>query len=64
MKYSITMSSFKEIFEPLTDALPLLKRLNYDAVEFIGEDQSSMDLNNFTEILITHDLKVSGVTGM
>lgn len=64
MKYSVTMSSFKEIFEPLTDALPVLKRLNYDAVEFIGEGQSSRDLNNFTETLIAHDLKVSGVTGM
>ncbi|HZD36904.1 MAG TPA: sugar phosphate isomerase/epimerase [Nitrososphaeraceae archaeon] len=64
MKYSITLSSFKEIFESPTDALPMIERLNYDAVEFIGEDDSSEDLDNFTENLASYDLKVSGVTGM
>lgn len=64
MKYSVTLSSFKEIFESLTDALPVLKELNYDAVEFIGEDYSTMDLDNFAEVLVSYDLKVSGVTGM
>jgi D-psicose/D-tagatose/L-ribulose 3-epimerase len=64
MKYSVTLSSFKEIFESFTDALPVLKELNYDAVEFIGEDYSTMDLDNFAEVLASYDLKVSGVTGM
>lgn len=64
MKYSVTLSSFKEIFESLTDALPVLKELNFDGVEFVGEDYSTMDLDNFTEILASYDLKVSGVTGM
>ncbi|MGH9974335.1 MAG: sugar phosphate isomerase/epimerase family protein [Nitrososphaeraceae archaeon] len=64
MKYSVTLSSFKEIFESLFDALPVIKQLNYDAVEFIGEDNSDKDLENFTQALASHDLKVSGVTGM
>ena len=64
MKYSVTLSSFKEIFESLINALPVIKQLNYDAVEFIGEDNSGKDLDNFTEALVSHDLKVSGVTGM
>ena len=51
MKYSITLSSFKEIFESLTNALPVLKQLNYDAVEFIGEDYSAKDLDEFIEAL-------------
>ena len=64
MKYSVTLSSFKEIFEALTPVLPVLKQLNYDAVEFIGENYSPKYLDNFTEALASHDLKVSGVTGM
>ncbi len=64
MKYSVTLSSFREIFESLTETLPVLKKLNYDAVEFIGEKQSRKDLDSFTDILDTLDLEVSGVTGM
>lgn len=64
MKYSVTLSSFKGIFESLTEALPVLKKLNYDAVEFIGEKQSRKDLDSFTDILDTLDLEVAGVTGM
>jgi sugar phosphate isomerase/epimerase len=64
MKYSVTLSSFKEIFTSFVNALPVIKQLNYDAVEFIGEDNSSKDLESFTEALASHDLKVSGVTGM
>jgi sugar phosphate isomerase/epimerase len=64
MKYSITLSSFKEIFESLTNALPVLKQLKYDAVEFIGEDYSAKDLDEFIEALASYDLKISGVTGM
>ena len=64
MKYSVTLSSFKEIFESLTSVLPLLEQLNYDAVEFIGEEYSRGYMNAFTEALTSHDLKVSGVTGM
>lgn len=64
MRYSITLSSFKEIFKSPTDALPMIARLNYDAVEFTGEDDSGTDLDNFTEALASYDLKVSGVTGM
>ena len=40
MKYSVTLSSLKEIFESLTNALPVIKQLGYDSVEFIGEDNS------------------------
>jgi sugar phosphate isomerase/epimerase len=64
MKYSVTLSSFKEIFQSPTKALPMIKQLNYDAVEFKGEDVSSEDLDNFTGALASYDLKVSGVTGM
>lgn len=64
MKYSVTLSSFKEIFESLTNALPVLKQLNYDAVEYIGEDNSSKDIDDFTQALASNDLTVSGVTGM
>jgi D-psicose/D-tagatose/L-ribulose 3-epimerase len=64
MKYSVTLSSFKEIFNTLIDALPVIKQLNYDAVEFIGEDNPDKELKNFTQALASHDLKVSGVTGM
>jgi sugar phosphate isomerase/epimerase len=64
MKYSITLSSFREIFESSTTALPIIKQLNYDAVEFIGEDYSVKELDEFTVALTSYDLKVSGVTGM
>lgn len=64
MKYSVTLSSFTEIFESLIQALPMLKQLGYDAIEFIGEDNSKKELDGFIEALTSHDLKVSGVTGM
>jgi sugar phosphate isomerase/epimerase len=64
MKYSVTLSSLKEIFESLTNALPVLKQLGYDSVEFMGEDRSRKELDNFTEALTSNDMKVSGVTGM
>ena len=64
MKYSVTLSSFTEIFESLIQALPMLKQLGYDAIEFIGEDNSKKELLSFTEALTSYDLKVSGVTGM
>src|ERR687892_307145 len=64
MKYSVTLSSFIEIFESLTQALPMLKQLGYDAIEVIGEDNSRKELDSFIETLTSYDLKVSGVTGM
>jgi D-psicose/D-tagatose/L-ribulose 3-epimerase len=64
MKYSVTLSSFREIFEPLTNTLPVLKQLGYGSVELIGEDNSRKELDNFTEVLTSNDMKVSGVTGM
>jgi D-psicose/D-tagatose/L-ribulose 3-epimerase len=42
----------------------VLKKLNYDAIEFIGEKQSRKDLDSFIDILDTLDLEVAGVTGM
>jgi D-psicose/D-tagatose/L-ribulose 3-epimerase len=64
MKYSVTLSSFIEIFESLTQALPMLKQLGYDAIEVIGEDNSRKELDSFIEALTSYNLKVSGVTGM
>lgn len=63
MKYSITLSSFREIFESPTDALSLIKLLNCD-VELAGEDESTLKPDKFTEALASYDLKVSGITGM
>lgn len=64
MKYSVTLSSFKEICEPLTSTLRILKELRYDGVECIGEGLAAKDLKNFKEVLVTYSLETSGVTGV
>jgi D-psicose/D-tagatose/L-ribulose 3-epimerase len=64
LKYSVTLSSFTQICEPLTNTLRILNELGYDGVECVGEGSTANDLQGLKEVLLTYSLEVSGVTGM
>jgi sugar phosphate isomerase/epimerase len=61
-KYSITLHSFRNI-EPPEQTLPRLKEHGYDAVEMFGEPDQ-VDYKNIKEIAASHELIISGITGM
>jgi sugar phosphate isomerase/epimerase len=61
-KYSITLSSFKDI-EPLKTTLERLTMLGFDAVEMYGEPDS-VDVSSILEIFNSYNIPISGVTGM
>jgi len=62
-KYSITLSSFRNINEPLKETLERLIRQNYDAVEMFGEPYK-LDLKSLKETFCSFDLHICGITGM
>jgi D-psicose/D-tagatose/L-ribulose 3-epimerase len=64
LKYSVTLSSFTQICEPLNNTLRILNELGYDGVECVGEGSSVSHSKGFKEVLLTYGLEVSGVTGM
>jgi sugar phosphate isomerase/epimerase len=62
-KYSITLSSFRNLKEPLEKTLERLIHQNYDAVEMFGEPQG-LDWKSVNEMFCSFDISVRGITGM
>jgi sugar phosphate isomerase/epimerase len=62
-KYSITLSSFRNIEEPLQKILETLGHQGYDAVEMFGEP-NKVDLKSLNEIFHSFNIPVCGITGM
>ena len=62
-KYSITLSSFRNIREPLEKTLERLTRQKYDAVEMFGEP-NKLDLKSVNETFCSFGIPVCGITGM
>ncbi len=63
LKYSITLSSFRSIVEPLEQTLHTLLNQGYDAIEMFGEPES-VKLEYLRELFQSYDISVCGVTGM
>jgi D-psicose/D-tagatose/L-ribulose 3-epimerase len=63
LKYSITLSSFRNINEALEKTLERLVIQGYDAVEVLALPDKS-DLLAMKETLDTFDLQISGISGM
>ena len=63
LKYSITLSSFRSIVEPLEQTLHTLLSQGYDAIEMFGEPES-VKLEYLRELFQSYDISVCGVTGM
>jgi sugar phosphate isomerase/epimerase len=61
-KYSITLSSFKDI-EPLKTTLERMTTLGFDAVEMYGEPDS-VDVGSIIDLFHSHNMSISGITGM
>jgi sugar phosphate isomerase/epimerase len=62
-KYSITLSSFRNIEEPLEKTLERLGQQGYEAVEMFGEPYK-LDLKNLNDTLHSFNIPVCGITGM
>ena len=62
-KYSITLSSFRNIREPLEKTLERLTRQKYDAVEMFGEP-NKLDLKSVNEAFRSFGIQVCGITGI
>jgi len=62
-KYSITLSSFRNLREPLEKTLERLTHQKYDAVEMFGEPHK-VDLKNVNETICSFGIPVCGITGM
>ena len=62
-KYSITLSSFKDIIEQAERILETITSQGFDAVEMFGEP-SVMNSKNLAESIRSFNISVSGVTGM
>jgi sugar phosphate isomerase/epimerase len=62
-KHSITLSSFRNIREPIEKTLERLTRQKYDAVEMFGEPQK-LDLKSVNETFRSFGIPVCGITGM
>ncbi len=61
-KYSITLSSFKDI-EPLKTTLERMTMFGFDAVEMYGEPDS-MDVSSIMDLFHSYNISISGITGM
>jgi len=62
-KYSITLSSFRDIKEPLEKTLERLIHQKYNAVEMFGEPYD-LDLKYLKDIFCSFEIPVCGITGM
>jgi len=62
-KYSITLSSFRNIGEPLEKTLETLGHQGYDAIEMFGEPDT-VDLKKLNETFHSFNIPVCGITGM
>ena len=63
LKYSITLSSFRNIAEPLEQTLDKLLEQRYDAIEMFGEPEK-LQLKYLQDVFQSYDVSVCGVTGM
>ncbi|MFL6454059.1 MAG: hypothetical protein ACJ71L_08705, partial [Nitrososphaeraceae archaeon] len=63
LKYSITLSSFRNIAEPLEETLDKLVKQGYDAIEMFGEPQK-VQLKYLQDVFHSYNIPVCGVTGM
>jgi D-psicose/D-tagatose/L-ribulose 3-epimerase len=63
LKYSITLSSFRNIAEPLEETLDKLIKQGYDAIEMFGEPQK-VQLKYLQDVFHSYNIPVCGVTGM
>jgi len=61
-KYSITLSSFKDI-EPLEATLERMTMLRFDAVEMYGEPDS-VDVSSILDLFHSYNIPIIGITGM
>ncbi|HEX7818597.1 MAG TPA: hypothetical protein VF419_04400, partial [Nitrososphaeraceae archaeon] len=61
-KYSITLSSFKNL-EPIQETLEKLKNQGFDMVEVYGEPDL-IDVKSLSHQLDSFSIDVSGITGM
>ena len=61
-KYSITLSSFKDI-EPLKTTLERMTKLSFDAVEMYGEPDT-VDVGSILDLFHSYNMPISGITGM
>ncbi|HYY49326.1 MAG TPA: sugar phosphate isomerase/epimerase family protein [Nitrososphaeraceae archaeon] len=63
LKYSITLSSFRNIVEPLEQTLDRLIIQGYDAVEMFGEPES-VELEHLKELFQSYNISICAITGM
>jgi D-psicose/D-tagatose/L-ribulose 3-epimerase len=63
LKYSITLSSFRNIAEPLEQILDRLVKQGYDAVEMYGEPEN-IQLKFLQDVFESYNISVCAVTGM
>jgi sugar phosphate isomerase/epimerase len=63
LKYSITLSSFRNIAEPLEQILDRLVKQGYDAVEMYGEPEN-VQLKYLQDVFESYNISVCAVTGM
>ena len=61
-KYSITLSSFKDI-EPLEVTLERMTMLRFDAVDMYGEPDS-VDVSSILDLFHSYNIPIIGITGM
>jgi sugar phosphate isomerase/epimerase len=62
LKYSITLSSFRNIAEPLEQILDRLVKQGYDAVEMYGEPEN-VQLKFLQDVFESYNISVCAVTG-
>jgi D-psicose/D-tagatose/L-ribulose 3-epimerase len=63
LKYSITLSSFRNIDEPMEQTLDRLLRQGYDAIEMFGEPEK-VQLKYLQDLFQSYNIPVCAVTGM
>jgi D-psicose/D-tagatose/L-ribulose 3-epimerase len=63
LKYSITLSSFRNITEPMEQILDRLVKQGYDAVEMYGEPEN-VQLKYLQDEFESYNISVCAVTGM
>src|SRR5918911_2765521 len=63
LKYSITLSSFRNIAEPLEQILDTLVKQGYDAVEMYGEPEN-VKLKYLQDVFDCYNISVCAITGM
>src|SRR4030095_8222979 len=63
LKYSITLSSFRNIRKPLEQTLDKLVKQGYDAIEMFGEPEK-VQLKYLRDVFQSYNISVCGITGM